>query len=167
MVTVRQVSAPPPSLRKSVDEAMRFLFYDRITEIKKSQCVAGVKTFALSEEFHRGHFTKLALVPGIILMEAMAQLLGWLIIYSHDFKLSAIMSLVEKVEVSPRLRPGFEAHIRCEIISTSSTDSLGRAWVTSGGDIVASAERIIYSHFRQVDPAQLAELFRYYSGLRG
>jgi 3-hydroxyacyl-[acyl-carrier-protein] dehydratase len=35
---------------------MRFLFYDKITEIEKGKSITGVKTFALSEEFHRGHW---------------------------------------------------------------------------------------------------------------
>ena len=101
---------------------MRFLFYDRVTTIVKGKSISGVKSFALSEEFHRGHFTKEAIVPGVIYIEAMAQLLGWLIIYTHDFKLSAIMSLVEGVEFHSRLRPGFKAEIQAKITTTSSRD---------------------------------------------
>ena len=41
----------------------------------------------------RRHFSKKALVPGVIMIEAMAQVLGWLVIYSHDFRISAVMSL--------------------------------------------------------------------------
>ena len=144
---------------------MRFLFYDRVTSIEKGKSIAGVKTFALSEEFHRGHFSKVALVPGVILIEAMAQLLGWLIIYSHDFKLSSIMSLVEDVKVSSNLRPGFKAEIQGEIISSSKRDSLGSACIYVDGEPIASMDRIIYSHFHKVNPDELKEKFRYYSGL--
>ena len=55
---------------------MRFLYYDRIDNIEKGRSITGVKTFTLSEEFFRRHFTKQALVPGVIYVEAMAQLLG-------------------------------------------------------------------------------------------
>jgi 3-hydroxymyristoyl/3-hydroxydecanoyl-(acyl carrier protein) dehydratase len=143
---------------------VRFLFYDSVTRVEKARSIDGVKTFALSEEFLRGHFSKVALIPGVIYIEAMAQLLGWLIILSHDFKLSAIMSLLEGVTVSPRLRPGFQASIHGEIVSTSRRDSLGRAWMEADGEVIASIDRIIYSHFHKVDPAALAERFRYYSG---
>jgi 3-hydroxyacyl-[acyl-carrier-protein] dehydratase len=145
---------------------MRFLFYDKITGIEKGRSITGVKTFSLSEEFHRGHYGKIALVPGVVLIEAMAQLLGWLIIYSHDFRLSAIMSLIEDVTVSPGLRPGFKADIYAEIVSTSRRDSLGRAWMTAEGKQIASLNRIIYSHFHRVNPEELRERFRYYSGLK-
>lgn len=144
---------------------MRFLFYDRVVEIQKGQSIKGVKTFSLSEEFFRGHFDKTAVVPGVIYIEAMAQLLGWLIIYSHDFKLSAIMSLIEDVTVHPYLRPGFKADIYGEIISTSGTDSLGKAWMYADNQLIASMKRIIFTHFDQVDPQELMERFQYYSGL--
>ncbi len=144
---------------------MRLLFYDEITKIERSKSIVGVKTFALSEEFFRGHFSKIALIPGVIFIEAMAQLLGWLIISSHDFKLSAIMFLIEGVNVPPDLRPGFKAEIHGEIISTSKKDSLGRAKVFIDGKLVASIDRIIYSHFYKVDPGELLKRFRYYSGI--
>ncbi len=145
---------------------MRFLYYDNVTNIEKGKSIAGVKTFTLSEEFLRGHFSKIAFVPGVIFIEVMAQLLGWLIIYSHDFKLSAIMSLVENANISSNLRPGFKAEIHGEIISTSNRDSLGKAKILVDGETIASMDRIIYSHFHKVNSGELEKLFNYYSGLK-
>lgn len=145
---------------------MRFLYYDRITNIQKGSTITGVKTFTLSEEFLRKHYRKRALVPGVIYIEAMAQLLGWLVIYSHDFRISAVMSLVENAKVAPGLRPGFMAEIHGEIISTSKRDSLGRAWITAEGETIASMDRIIYSHVQKVDSRALADWFYYYSGIK-
>ncbi len=143
---------------------MRFLYYDRIEKIEKGKLIVGVKTFTLSEEFLKCHFKKIALVPGVIYIEAMAQLLGWLIIYSHDFRLSAIMSLIEDVKIPPKLRPGFRAEIHGEIISTSLRDSLGKAWITVDGQTVSSISRIIYNHVHKVNSEDLLNLFYYYSG---
>ncbi len=145
---------------------MRFLYYDRVTHLEKGKSIVGIKTFTLSEEFFRGHFKKVALIPGVIMIEAMAQLLGWLIIYSHDFRLSPIMSLIEDVTILPRLRPGFKAEIHGQIVSTSDRDSLGCAKMVVEGEEVASLGRIIYSHFTQGRPEHLSQLFSYYSGLR-
>jgi 3-hydroxyacyl-[acyl-carrier-protein] dehydratase len=144
---------------------MRFLMYDRVIRLEKGKSIVGVKSFALSEEFHRGHFGKIALVPGVMLIEAMAQLLGWLIIYSHEFTVAPIMSVIEGVSLPPRQRPGFQAQIHAEITSTSPKDSLGKAWMAVEGEGIASMDRIIYSHFRAGDPAELRDRFRYYGGL--
>ncbi|GAB4482693.1 MAG: hypothetical protein OHK006_01730 [Thermodesulfovibrionales bacterium] len=145
---------------------MRFLYYDRVLTIEKGRSISGVKTFSLSEEFLRGHYRKVALVPGVIQIEAMAQLLGWLIIYSHDFRLSSIMSLVEDVTVTSTLRPGFRADIFGEIVSTSKRDSLGRAWIEVDGKRIATMNRIIFSHFHKVNSDELKDRFCYYSGFR-
>jgi 3-hydroxyacyl-[acyl-carrier-protein] dehydratase len=144
---------------------MRFLLYDRITHLEKGRCIRGVKSFSLSEEFLRNHYGKIALVPGAMMIEAMAQLLGWLVIYSNDFSLSAVMSLVEEVTVASTMRPGFQAEICGEIVSMSTMDSLGLARLSVDGRTVASIDRIIYSHVPQADPKELARLFRYCSGL--
>lgn len=144
---------------------MRFLYYDRVTTIEKGRSIIGTKSFALSEEFFRRHYTKKALVPGVICLEAMAQLLGWLIIYSHDFNLSAIMSLVEGVRLPANLRPGFTAEIHAELLSTSRRDSLGKARILVSGEEIASVERLIFSHVSKVDRSELMTRFSYYSGL--
>jgi len=146
---------------------MRFLFYDGVLDLEKGRFIVGVKAFALAEEFHGRHFAKVPTVPGVILIEAMAQLLGWLISYSYDFKVFGIMSLLERVEVAPALRPGLRAQIRGEMISTSARDTLGKAWIEAAGDRIAGVERIIYRHFHEADPSRLAQQFRYYSGLKG
>ena len=145
---------------------MRFLYYDSVTHLEKDRSIIGVKTFTLSEEFLKGHYKKVALVPPVIMIEAMAQLLGWLIIYSHDFHLMPIMSLIEEVTLTPHLRPGFKAEIHGQIVSSSKMDSLGKAQVSVDGKVIASLGRIIYSHIHQVTPEDLTQLFRYYSGLK-
>ncbi len=144
---------------------MRFLFYDVVTDIEKGKSIRGIKTFALSEEIFRRHFRREAVIPGVIMIEAMAQILGWLIIYSHDFTVSPVMSLIEDVKVTPRLRPGIAVEIAGEIISTSPGDSLGRVRMTAGGKEIASIGRIIYSHVRKAAPDELRKRFRYYGGV--
>lgn len=144
---------------------MRFLYYDRVISIDKGKSIVGTKAFPLSEEFFRRHFTKKAVVPGVICLEAMAQLLGWLVIYTHDFRLSAIMSLVEGVRLPSGLRPGFTAEIHAELLSTSRRDSLGKARILVEGEEIASVERLIFSHVPNADSSELMARFSYYSGM--
>lgn len=144
---------------------MRFLFFDKVLRIEKGKSIEGVKSFSLSEEFLNGHFGKIAIVPGMICIESMAQLLGWLITCSCDFRCSAMMSLIEDVTVSPYLTPGFTANIHAEIISVSKTDSLGKASMDVDGTRIARLDRIVYSHMNLADPRKLRKMFLYYSGL--
>jgi len=114
----------------------------------------------------RGHFKKQPLIPSVIYIETMAQLLGWLIIYSNDFRLSSIMTLIEDVNVYGDLRPGFKAEIHGEIIKSSKKDTLGKAWMISEGREIAQLNRIIYGHFHNVDSQKLKDWFYYYSGIK-
>jgi 3-hydroxyacyl-[acyl-carrier-protein] dehydratase len=145
---------------------VRFLFYDRVDLLEEGRRIVGTKTFALSEEYLQGHFSREAVVPGVILVEAMTQLLGWAIVHANGFSLATVVSLVEGLTIAKaRLRPGFAATVTAEILSTSATDSLGRAWMEVEGERLASAERIIFTHFPAENPQALEALFRYCSGL--
>ena len=146
---------------------MRLLLYDRITILTPGESITGIKTFCLSEEYFRRHFSKEALIPGVMFIEAMAQLLGWLIIHTHDFRLSAVMSLIEDVKVAPDLRPGFSAEISGRLVSTSMSDSLGSARMMVDGREIASIGRIIYVHSPRADQDVLRRMFRYYGGWKG
>ena len=69
-------SAVLPTLRRIVEIYMRLLLYDRITGLEPGDSITGVKTFSLSDEWLRGHFSKTALVPSVMYIEAMAQTPG-------------------------------------------------------------------------------------------
>ncbi len=143
---------------------MRFLFCDRIVRIDKGESIEGVKVFSLSEEFLNGHFEKMPLVPGAIFIETMAQFLGWLIIYSHDFQCFPIISLLEDVEVTSGMAPGFKARVQARIVSTTATDSLGKAEIRVDGKPIARVDRMIYSHFAVPDPIGLRNQFNLMAG---
>jgi len=143
---------------------MRFLFCDRIVKITKGEFMEGIKVFSLSEEFLNGHFERRPLVPGTILIETMAQSLGWLINYSHDFQFMPIITLLENVEASQTMTPGFEARVQSRMLSTTSTDSLGQAEIHVDGEIIARADRMIYRHFPVSDPLPLINQFNLIAG---
>lgn len=138
---------------------MRFLFVDRIEQIEAGRSIVGLKAFTSSEDFLGKHFEEQPLVPGAMLIEAMAQALGWLVAHAHGFRYLPILSIVEETVVPAEMQAGFKAEIHGEIRSTSKTDSMGWAEVTAGGRRIALAGRLIYSHFAFHDPARLQKRF--------
>jgi len=145
---------------------MRFLFFDQIKLIEKGRRIVGLKTFPLSEEYLGRHFSRQPLVPGVILVEAMAQLIGWLITYSHDFELTSLLTMVENVTLPSRMTPGATAEIHGEIISTTKDGTLARGKVLVDGKEVGNVERIIFAHFASVPKEELKQRFAYYGGFR-
>ena len=59
-----------------------FLFIDQLTDIEKLKKATGVKTFTQNDHFFQGHFPEQPVVPGVILVEMMAQTAAALIAYS-------------------------------------------------------------------------------------
>ena len=53
-----------------------FLLVDRVTEVEKGQFIKGYKNISLNEPFFTGHFPNNPIMPGVLIIEAMAQLSG-------------------------------------------------------------------------------------------
>lgn len=144
---------------------MRFLFYDRVTRIEKGKRIVGVKSLSSSEAYLEKHFTKIALIPGTLLIEAMAQLLGWLVTYSHYFRYMAIMSLIGGARLPPALKPGVRLEVDGHLVTNTERDSLGMATASLNGEVVARVDRLIFRHFAVPNPEPLVNRFLYYGGI--
>ncbi len=144
---------------------MRFLFYDRVTRLEKGRRIVGIKSISSSEAFLDKHFARVALVPGTLLIEAVAQLLGWLVAYSHDFRLAAIMSLVGDARVPSALKPGVRLDIEATLVTNTARDSLGTGRVSLDGETIAQVDRLIFRHFPVRAPEPLLRRFLYYGGI--
>ena len=143
---------------------MRFLLIDRVTGMEKGRFIEGVKAFSLSEDFLNGHFPEKPVVPGVMLVESMAQLLGWLVAFTHDFRAMPLMAQIRDVAAPAGMRPGFAALIRADLLSTTDTDSAGRAEIFVDDKPVASIGRILYTHLPVSNPESLQKRFDYVSG---
>lgn len=53
-----------------------FLFIDRVTEVRKGVAITGFKNVTINEPFFEGHFPNQPIMPGVLIVEAMAQLAG-------------------------------------------------------------------------------------------
>ncbi|MEE9240835.1 MAG: hypothetical protein V3U53_06580, partial [bacterium] len=134
-------------MRNRKDRKIRFLYFDRIIEFEPGKKVSGRKTFPLSEAYLKGHFSRKPLIPGSILIEAMAQITGWLVVCTYQCETSCVISLINDVEVPADLPPGTTVDIHGEIVDTNRKGSLCRAHVEKDGETIASAGRFIFPHF--------------------
>jgi 3-hydroxyacyl-[acyl-carrier-protein] dehydratase len=125
---------------------VRFLHFDRVTALEPGKRIEAVKAIGLSEEFFRGHFPRRPLVPGSLLVEAMVQAAGWLVVATHGFRVSPMFSMVEGAVLPPALGPGHRVDLVGELLSTNPRGSAARAWAAIEGTRVASLERGLFGH---------------------
>ena len=89
---------------------MRWRFVDRIDEVQLGEQIVGVKVAGMAEDYFADHFPGFPVVPGVIVIEALAQLCGKLIELSvyedRGFWPWPILSMVNKAKFRKFIKPG-------------------------------------------------------------
>jgi len=125
---------------------MRYLLIDHITEWKQGASIKGVKNIAMSEDFLEFHFPKNPIMPGVLLLEALTQLTGWLEAASSDFANWFLIGKVRKSNFYSFALPGDQVELEVELISDDKDEVKvyrGTGMVNGKKKIVAEFEGVI------------------------
>jgi len=143
----------------------RWLLVDRIEALEQGRTAVGVKVFGPEERFFEDHFPGFPVVPGVLLLEALAQLAGKLIGYTVRLERGdwpfPILSMMEGVKFRRFVKAGEQVRLEVELraLRDEMAHVLSRARV--GGRVVAQAEQIfVFNAVPLADPRDLARLER-------
>jgi 3-hydroxyacyl-[acyl-carrier-protein] dehydratase len=100
---------------------MRFLLVDHITDWQSESFIKGVKNIAMSEDYLEFHFPKTPVVPGVLLLEAMAQLAGWFEAKASDFKRWVLMNKITKGSFYGFVLPGDQVEMEVRPLVAAGT----------------------------------------------
>ncbi len=118
-----------------------FLLTDKIVELKKNELVRGIKNVTINEPFFQGHFPGHPIMPGVLIIEAMAQVGGILAFKSADVtnKVGYCMG-IDKARFRKPVLPGDTLEILLKVKKVRGTiwTFTGEAFVE--GKLVANAE---------------------------
>jgi 3-hydroxyacyl-[acyl-carrier-protein] dehydratase len=138
---------------------MRFFMIDRITRWEVGTSAAATKNVALSEDFFDDHFPRRPVMPGVLIVEGMAQLAGLLLEASLREKsgqsVKAVLTILERTKFRDMVRPGDTLLYTAEV--TSLNDAAGKAHVQASRDGRAIAETDMVFAFKVVDDPKLDE----------
>jgi len=119
-------------IQKILPHRYPFLMVDRILEIEGSERITGVKNVSINEGFFQGHYPGDPIMPGVLVIEALAQIGGVLLSQEleHKGKVAVLLSL-DKVKFRRAVRPGDQLILHAETLRVrSSTGHIrGRAMV--------------------------------------
>ncbi|MBD5136497.1 MAG: 3-hydroxyacyl-ACP dehydratase FabZ [Lachnospiraceae bacterium] len=118
-----------------------FLLVDRIDELEPGKRAVGYKCFTYDEWFFKGHFPEQPVVPGVIVIEALAQV-GAAAILSLDENKGKIPFFggISKARFRQKIVPGDRVMLECQIIKQKGPVGVGNATAYVEGKPAVTAE---------------------------
>jgi len=120
------------------------LLVDRVLEIEDGKRIVGVKNVTANEQFFQGHFPGAPVMPGVLIVEAMAQCSAVLIlrdIPDRDQKLF-LFGGVDKARFRKPVIPGDQLRMECEVLQRRSNTIKVKGVASVEGNVVAEAEML-------------------------
>ena len=122
-----------------------FALVDRITDYEPGQWAKGVKCVSVNEPFFCGHFPQEHVMPGVLILEAMAQVgaVAILSLPENRGKL-ALFGGVKNARFKKKVIPGDVLEMACELTKRRGNVGIGTCSATKNGEVVCSAELIFF-----------------------
>jgi 3-hydroxyacyl-[acyl-carrier-protein] dehydratase len=138
---------------------MRFFLIDRITRWEVGVAAEATKNVALSEDFFDDHFPRRPVMPGVLILEGMAQVSGLLLEASLRAKCGkdakAVLTVLERTKFRDMVRPGDTLTYRTEVVSVNEVGGKARVQAVRDGRTVTETEMVFA--FKYVDDPKLDE----------
>ena len=118
-----------------------FLMIDRVEEVVEGKSAKGYKNVTINENFFNGHFPDYPVMPGVLILEALAQMGAICILSTEDFK-GKIGFLVgaDKVRWKKQVMPGDRLDLEIEITKLKGSIGVGKGKASVDGKIVCEGE---------------------------
>jgi UDP-3-O-[3-hydroxymyristoyl] N-acetylglucosamine deacetylase/3-hydroxyacyl-[acyl-carrier-protein] dehydratase len=119
-----------------------FLLVDRITKIEEGRAIEGVKNVTINEPFFQGHFPGHPVMPAVLILEAMAQVGGMLMLNTVDDPSSNLVYFmgIDGAKFRRPVVPGDQLHFKLELLSAKRRVMKMRGEAFVDGQLVAEAE---------------------------
>ncbi len=129
-------------IRATLPHRYPFLLVDRISELEPGRRIVGIKNVTINEPFFQGHFPDRPVMPGVLILEAMAQVGGVLAFKSSPLEGRPVVYLtgIDKAKFRKPVVPGDQLRLEVEVLKRRQPfwKMRGNAFVES--ELVCEAE---------------------------
>ena len=131
----------PAAIRELIPHRYPFLLVDRIEEVEPGLRAVGIKNVTQNEPFFEGHFPDYPVMPGVLIVEALAQVGAVGVMAKEEFRGKlALFAGIDGVRFRRQVVPGDVLRLEVEISRLRGVAGLGKGSATVNGERVCEAD---------------------------
>ncbi len=128
-------------IMKRIPHRYPFLLVDCVTELVPGNSAKGYKNITINEPFFQGHFPDYPVMPGVLILEALAQLGAVAVLDSEENRGKlALFTGIDKVRFRRQVVPGDKLELEAQIIRMKSIMGKASVKATVDGELAAEGE---------------------------
>jgi 3-hydroxyacyl-[acyl-carrier-protein] dehydratase len=128
-------------IKNTIPHRYPFLLVDKVLEMDEGQRVVGLKNVSANEPFFQGHFPDYPVMPGVLIVEALAQT-GAIAMLGKEENRGKIGFLagIDKCRFKRQVKPGDQLRLEVEITRVKGPVGKGKGIATVDGELACEAE---------------------------
>jgi UDP-3-O-[3-hydroxymyristoyl] N-acetylglucosamine deacetylase/3-hydroxyacyl-[acyl-carrier-protein] dehydratase len=140
----RQLTAKPlldsVQIESIVPHRYPFLMLDRVVELDPNRRAVGIKNVSYNEPFFQGHWPGRPVMPGVLIVEAMAQLAGIMLTQWQERGRHALMVSMNNIKLRRQVIPGDQLRLEAEVVRLKSRTAVLATRALVHRDLAAEAQ---------------------------